>query len=61
MRMKPRRRQLILKALFEIRGALAGVSAEELIRAGDDELLALLLSIEKSLDGAQETEPAPPL
>lgn len=59
--MKPQRRQLVLKALFEIRGALAGKSAEELLRAGDDELLALLLAIEKALDEVQTTDPAPPL
>lgn len=58
--MGPHRRKLVLKALFEIRGALVGISAEKLLRANDDELSVLLASIEKALDGAQTTDPLPP-
>jgi hypothetical protein len=58
--MGPHRRKLILKALFEIRGVLVGVSAERLLRASDDELLVLISSIEKSIESAQTTDPLPP-
>lgn len=58
--MSPRRRQLLLKALFEIRGTLAGISSEKLLRASDEELDAMMTSIEKSLQSAQTTNPLPP-
>jgi hypothetical protein len=58
--MSPYRRKLFLKALFEIRGTLAGVTVEKLLRASDDELTGYMTAIEKAIDSTHTTDPLPP-
>lgn len=52
--MNPHRRQLVLKALYEIRGLLAGV---DLLHLSDDELLKIYMTIGDTFDEANSTEP----
>lgn len=47
-------------AILELKGSLAGVTAEKLLKMGDKELTAIYEEIEKSLAAANATEPMPP-
>jgi hypothetical protein len=49
-----------MKAILEIKGTLAGVTSEHLLKMTSAEVLAIYAEIEKSLDAANTTEPAPP-
>jgi hypothetical protein len=54
--MNARRRQLVLRALFEVRGAFPE-NTGELLDMTDAELLELYVTIEKAVQSAQETLP----
>jgi hypothetical protein len=54
--MNARLRQLVLRALFEIRGAFPE-NTGELLDMTDSELLELYVTIEKAVQSAQETLP----
>jgi hypothetical protein len=56
MNARRRRRQLVLRALFEIRGAFPE-NTGELLDMTDSELLELYVTIEKAVQSAQETLP----
>jgi len=58
--MSPHRRRCLTKAILELKGALAGVTAERLLKMSDKELVAVYEEIEKSLASANATEPMPP-
>jgi hypothetical protein len=49
-----------MKAILEIKGALAGVTTEKLLSMTNAEVLSLYVEVEKSMGAANTTEPAPP-
>jgi hypothetical protein len=57
--MSPRRRQLVLHALFDIRGAFP-VDMGQLLGYSNAERLKLFTTIAKTFDGAQATDLLPP-
>lgn len=58
--MTPHRRRCLTKAVLEIKGTLAGVTAEKLLAMSNVELLALFVELEKVFaEGATITEPMP--
>jgi hypothetical protein len=58
--MSPHRRRCLTKAILEIKGTLSGITAEVLLKMSSAQLLALHVEIEKALETANATEPAPP-
>jgi hypothetical protein len=55
--MSPHRRRAIQRALLEIKGALMGITGEQIATMSNAELLALYVEVEKSFEGANITEP----
>jgi hypothetical protein len=49
----------VIKAILELKGTLEGVTSTRLLTMSSLELLRLFVELEKAIDGANATEPAP--